>query len=141
MRDRDTGIEGFQRDRERGGRVPLHKKEIRLYFIENLFHFSKDTRRKVSQSLAFFHQVQVEVGFDPEKPKDLINHFPVLARQARQNLKLFLPVKGFYHRRHFQRLRPRPKNKKDTRLHLRLSRKDGLGGVRDRRRPSYGLIP
>ena len=78
MPDRDARVEGGQGGAQHGRGIPLDEHDVGVMAVQPAAHGGHDATGELGQGLAWLHEVEVMVGFQPERPKRLIEHLPML---------------------------------------------------------------
>ena len=82
--DRNFGVEGGEGSGEGRGRVALDQHAVWLEVLIDVAQPFQHRGGHVGQALAVAHQIQVAVRRDGEQSEHLVEHLPVLRRDADQ---------------------------------------------------------
>ena len=93
--------------RERRRRVAVHQHEVGAEGLEDPAHAPEHRAGDVGQILPRGHDVEVEVGDEPEEVEHLVEHLAVLGGDAEPRLEARVGGERQRQRRHLDRLRPR----------------------------------
>ena len=88
MADGDFGVKRCQGAAEGGGSVALDEDDTGLFFREDRFEGSDDTRRGLGKGLTGAHDVEVSVWDDLERRENLVEHFTVLRGDADPDVEI-----------------------------------------------------
>ncbi|MCY1532423.1 hypothetical protein D9M68_676980 [compost metagenome] len=72
----------------------MHQDHIGLVGGENTFHALQNGCGYVSQILAGFHDIQVEIRLDTKQAQHLVQHFPMLSGHADLGVEVFIGGQG-----------------------------------------------
>jgi hypothetical protein len=114
MADADPVVIRQEGGGHRRGRIPLHQDPIGVQAGEDRVQVGENCSGYPGQALAGFHQVQVNVGDDPEEVQHLVEHLAVLGGHADERLDPRRPGEGMHHRRHLDRFGTGAKDGKDA---------------------------
>lgn len=76
--DGDLVVEGGDSGSEDGGGIALDEDGIGFLLDAPLGHGGDDAASEVSEGLAWLHEVEIELGMDPEDGQGLVEHLPML---------------------------------------------------------------
>jgi hypothetical protein len=79
----------------------MHQHHIRLPLSKDTLHAMKHVARNVTQGLVGFHQVKIEIRLNGKQLQHLIQHLPVLGRDADFGVKRGIFGQSFHNRGHF----------------------------------------
>ena len=80
-------VETGQSGGKGGGGIPVDEDEVRLHLLQDRPHSGEDGGGNVKESLSLPHNGKVIVGDDLKNLQNLIQHLPVLPRDADSHLK------------------------------------------------------
>jgi hypothetical protein len=87
MPDWNFGIKGGQRSGQSADRISLNQDQIRSIRSQNRFQFRQNQAGSRGEGLARPHGIQIVVRFNLEDLENLVEHGPVLGRDANSNVK------------------------------------------------------
>ena len=97
-----------------GHGVALHQQDVGANLTQQRGKTLEDTRGHVRGRLTRGHEIEVVVGFEVEDGEHLVEHGPVLGRDADQALELLGALKSLDDRSHLDRLRAGPEDAEHT---------------------------
>ena len=112
--NRNPGIESRQRPAQRGGGIALHQNHIRFLAAQYGGQLQEHRAGRFGQRLAAAHDVQIVVRRDLKYAQNLVQHLPVLGRDANPGVEVvWATPKALDHRAEFYGLWASAKNKQD----------------------------
>ena len=106
MANRNALVEGRQRCRQRGGGIAVHQHRVGPPAREHGAHAGEHAGGDVGQVLPGLHQIEVELGLDPEQAEHLVEHLPVLRGDADPGVEARQCLQLLDQRRHLDGLGP-----------------------------------
>ena len=113
MSDFDLLVKSGKRRGKRRRRIPMDKDIIRFFLFQYFFQSAKDAGSDVIQGLSAPHDIQIVIDGQLEKIHHLIEHFPMLRREADLRFYFGMRQKRLHDRSHLYRFRPRAENRHD----------------------------
>lgn len=113
----DLEVEAGKCGNEGRGGIPMHKYYIWLDFLQHSLDAVKDVCSDVEQRLTVLHDVQVIVRDDTKRLQHLVEHLPVLRRDAYDNIKTFSLLHLVHQRADLNRPWARTENGHDLTFH------------------------
>ena len=99
-------VECRQRRHEGGGGVPVDQKHVRLFRFHNGIQPPNHVGRDHAQSLVRLHDIQIVFRCQFKERQHLVQHFPVLGRDAEDGIDPVVLLQSPDQGRHFDGFRP-----------------------------------
>ena len=107
-------VEARERGDKRGGRVAVHEHNVGAHLLQYRPDAVQDIRGDVKQRLLVLHDGKVVVRLNAERGEHLIEHLPVLPRDADDGPQTLARLELVHQRAHFDRLGARAEYQHDS---------------------------
>ena len=84
--DRNFCVERSKRSRSRRRRVTMYEHDVGLRIAQNRLHALENARRDLRDRLIVSHDVEIVIRHDPKEGDQIVEHLPVLRRDADDRL-------------------------------------------------------
>ena len=116
----DLQIKTGQRRHKGGGGVAMHQHHIGLFVFQYFLDPDENVDGHIEQGLIFLHDAQIVLGLHVEAFQNLIQHLPVLTRNADNRFQFGMLAHLQHQRTHFDGFGPGAEDQHDF-LHERTS--------------------
>ena len=107
-------VEARERRDERGGCVAVHEHDVGAHLFQYGFNAVQDIRGDVEQRLLVLHDGKIIVRLNVKRREHLIEHLPVLPRDADDGPQTLARLELVHQRAHFDRLGARAEYQHDS---------------------------